>query len=116
MEATAHTFEEEFINEGQRIIRQGFSGTGFYVILEGDAAAVIDGEQRAKLSRGDFFGELSILLDEPPVADIVALTPLRCLVLPRTQLQEWLVSLPWVGLRMLQAELRRLRTANLWRS
>jgi CRP/FNR family transcriptional regulator, cyclic AMP receptor protein len=86
------------------------------VILEGDAAAVIDGEQRAKLSRGDFFGELSILLDEPPVADIVALTPLRCLVLPRTQLQEWLVSLPWVGLRMLQAELRRLRTANLWRS
>ena len=116
LEATAHTFEEEWFNEGQRIIRQGFSGTGFYVILEGEATANIDGERRAKLSRGDFFGELSILLDEPPVADIVALTPLRCLVLPRTDLEGWLVSLPWVSLRMLQAELRRLRTANLWRS
>ena len=116
LEATAHTFEEEWFPEGQRIIRQGFSGTGFYVILEGEATANIDGERRAKLSRGDFFGELSILLDEPPVADIVALTPLRCLVLPRTDLEGWLISLPWVSLRMLQAELRRLRTANLWRS
>jgi CRP/FNR family transcriptional regulator, cyclic AMP receptor protein len=97
-------------------LRQGFSGSGFYVILEGEAAIRIDGEQRAKLSRGDFFGELSILLDEPPSADVVALMPLRCLVLPRSELEEWLVSLPWVTLRLLQAELRRLSIANRWRS
>ncbi len=116
LEAVAHTFDEEWFGEGQRILRQGFSGTGFYVILDGDAAVRIDGQDRAKLSRGDFFGELSILLDEPPSADVVALTPLRCLVLPRTELQEWLVSLPWVTLRLLQAELRRLSIANRWRS
>jgi CRP-like cAMP-binding protein len=116
LEAVAHTFDEEWFGEGQRILRQGFSGTGFYVILDGDAAVRIDGQDRARLSRGDFFGELSILLDEPPSADVVALTPLRCLVLPRTELQEWLVSLPWVTLRLLQAELRRLSIANRWRS
>jgi CRP-like cAMP-binding protein len=116
LEAVAHTFDEEWFGEGQRILRQGFSGTGFYVILDGDAAVRIDGEDRAKLSRGDFFGELSILLDEPPSADVVALTSLRCLVLPRTELQDWLVSLPWVTLRLLQAELRRLSVANRWRS
>lgn len=116
LEAIAHTFEEEWFTEGQRIIRQGYSGTGFYVILDGEAEVRIDGESRAKISRGDFFGELSIMLDEPPVADIVALTPLRCMVLPRSQLEEWLVSLPWVAVRMLQAELRRLRTANRWRT
>jgi CRP-like cAMP-binding protein len=116
LEAITHTFDEEWFGEGQRILRQGFSGTGFYVILDGDAAVRIDGEDRAKLSRGDFFGELSILLNEPPSADVVALTPLRCLVLPRTELQDWLVSLPWVTLRLLQAELRRLSIANRWRS
>ena len=116
LEAITHTFDEEWFGEGQRILRQGFSGTGFYVILDGDAAVRIDGEDRAKLSRGDFFGELSILLNEPPSADVVALTPLRCLVLPRTELQNWLVSLPWVALRLLQAELRRLSIANRWRS
>lgn len=116
LEAVAHTFEEEWFNSGQRILRQGFSGTGFYVVLEGEAEVRIDGEQRAKLRRGDFFGEVSILLDVPPTADVVALVPLRCLVLPRTDLQEWLVSLPWVTLRMLQSELRRLSVANRWRS
>jgi CRP-like cAMP-binding protein len=116
LEAISHTFDEEWFGRGQRILRQGFSGTGFYVILDGDAAVRIDGEDRAKLSRGDFFGELSILLNEPPSADVVALTPLRCLVLPRNELQEWLVSLPWVTLRLLQAELRRLSIANRWRS
>jgi CRP-like cAMP-binding protein len=116
LEAITHTFDEEWFGEGQRILRQGFSGTGFYVILDGDAAVRIDGEDRAKLSRGDFFGELSILLNEPPSADVVALTPLRCLVLPRAELHDWLVSLPWVTLRLLQAELRRLSIANRWRS
>lgn len=116
LEAIAHTFDEEWFNAGQRILRQGFSGTGFYVILEGEAAIHIDGEERAKLSRGDFFGELSILLNEPPSADVIALRPLRCLVLPRSELEGWLVSLPWVTLRLLQAELRRLSIANRWRS
>lgn len=112
----AHTFDEEWFGEGQRILRQGFTGSGFYVILEGDASVRIDGQERAKLSRGDFFGEMSILLDEPPTADIVATTPLRCLVLARSDLAQWLSSMPSVTLRMLQAELRRLRDAGRWRS
>ncbi|MGH3116869.1 MAG: Crp/Fnr family transcriptional regulator [Gaiellales bacterium] len=114
LEAVAHTFDEEWFGAGQRILRQGFTGSGFYVILEGEASVRIDGRERAKLSRGDFFGEMSILLDEPPNADIVALGPLRCLVLARSNLSEWLLSMPPVALRMLQAELRRLRIAGRW--
>ncbi|MGH2756219.1 MAG: Crp/Fnr family transcriptional regulator [Actinomycetota bacterium] len=114
LEAVAHTFEEEWFGAGQRILRQGFTGSGFYVILQGEASVVIDGRERAKLSRGDFFGEMSILLNEPPNADIVALGPLHCLVLARSNLSEWLLSMPPVALRMLQAELRRLRAAGRW--
>ncbi len=116
LQAVSHTFEEESFAEGQRILRQGFSGTGFYVILQGEAAVVIDGRERSLLARGDFFGEISILLGEPPNADVTALTPLICIVLPGNQLTEWLVARPMVTLRMLQAEVRRLRATSRWRS
>jgi CRP-like cAMP-binding protein len=116
LQEVAHTFEEESFAEGQRILRQGFTGTGFYVILQGEAAVAIDGQERAHLGRGDFFGEISILLDEPPSADVIALSPLHCIVLPRDELVGWLASKPTVTLRMLQAEVRRLRAASQWRS
>jgi len=116
LEAIAHTFDEEWYSEGQRILRRGFAGSGFHLILEGEAAVRINGDDRARLARGDFFGEISALLGEPPSADVVALTPLRCLLLPGTQLQEWLMAKPAIAFRMLQTELRRLRVANEWRS
>ncbi len=116
LEAVAHTFDEEWFSEGQRILRQGFTGTGFYVILEGEAAVRIDGVDRAILGKGDFFGEISILLGEPPVADIVALHPLRCLVLGGPDTEPFLNSYPRVMYRMLQAQARRLRNASQWRS
>ncbi|HKY88862.1 MAG TPA: cyclic nucleotide-binding domain-containing protein [Candidatus Limnocylindrales bacterium] len=116
LEAVAHTFDEEWFSEGQRILRQGFTGTGFFVILEGEAAVRIDGVDRATLGKGDFFGEISILLGEPPVADIVALRPLRCLVLGGPDTEPFLNSYPRVMYRMLQAQARRLRNASQWRS
>ncbi len=116
LEAVAHTFEEEWFAEGQRIIRQGFAGTGFFVVMDGEVAVVIDGQERSRLGRGEFFGEVSVLLGEPPVADIVASRAVRCLVLSGPELEEFLVSFPRVMYRMLQAEARRLRSANLWQS
>ena len=115
LEAMVLAFEEEWVPEGHRIVRQGLSGSGFYVILEGEASVRIDGTERAKLSRGDFFGELSVLLDEPPVADVVALSPVRALVMSRTDLADILRSAPTMMLRMLQVTLRRLRSASEWR-
>jgi CRP-like cAMP-binding protein len=116
LQDVAHRFDEAVFPAGERILRQGLTGSGFYVILEGEAAVVVDGEQRATLSRGDFFGEVSILLGEPPVADVVALRPLRCLVLSGPATEPFFVGHPRVMFRMLQAQARRLRNANRWRS
>ncbi len=116
LERVAHTFDEAVFPQGQRILRQGFQGTGFYVILDGEVAVRVDGEDRARLGRGDFFGEVSILLGEPPSADVVALGPLRCLQLPGSGVEPFLQDHPTVMYRMLQALARRLRNANRWRS
>ena len=116
LEAIAHTMEERYFADGERVLRQGFSGSGFYIVLEGEAAARVNGVEVNRLGRGDFFGEISVLLGEPPSADIVALRPLRCAVLAAPQVEEFIVSHPKVGYRMLQAEARKLRTATKWRS
>lgn len=116
LEGVAHTFDEESFPDGARVLRQGFGGTGFYVITQGEAVVVIDGHETSRLGRGDFFGEISILLEEAPSADVMAVGALTCIVLSRDALADWLITKPTVMLRMLQAEARRLRAASRWRS
>jgi CRP-like cAMP-binding protein len=110
------TFDEASFPEGERVVRQGVSGAGFYIILEGEAAVQVDGSERTTLNRGEFFGEISILLGEEPVADIVVVRPMRCLVLAADQVEGFLTNHPQVMFRMLQVQARRLRQANQWRS
>jgi CRP-like cAMP-binding protein len=114
LEAVAHTFDEEVFSPGQRVLRQGISGGAFYVVLEGEAAVVIDGQERARLGRGEFFGEISVLLGGVPIADVRAETLLRCLVLAGPQLEPFLLEHPPVMLRMLQSVARRLRDTSRW--
>jgi CRP-like cAMP-binding protein len=116
LEGIVHLFEEAVFGEGERVLRQGLTGSGFYVILDGEAAVVVDGTERARLGRGEFFGEVSIILGESPIADVVAIRPLRCLVLAGPRVEPFLVDHPRVMYRMLQAQARRLRAANRWRS
>ena len=115
LERVAHTFEEEAFEPGRRVLRQGLSGSALYIILEGSATVTLDGEEGARLGRGDFFGEISVLIGEPPTADVHAETLLRCLVVPGTMLEPFLLDHPPVMLRMLKAEARRVRGANRWR-
>jgi CRP-like cAMP-binding protein len=114
LESVTHTLEEELFAPGQRVLRQGFTGTGLYFIVDGEAAIEIDGSERARLGRGEFFGEVSVLLGDPPVADVVAASPLRCMVLSEPDVEGFLLAHPRVMFRMLQAQARRLRNANLW--
>jgi CRP-like cAMP-binding protein len=114
LEALAHSFGEEVFAEGQRVIRQDVTGGGFYVILDGEAKVAIDGQERARLGRGEVFGEISILTDEAPTADVIATSLLRCLIIPGNELKAFLLKQPSVMYRMLQIEARRLRAANVW--
>ena len=116
LQRVAHTFEEAWFPAGERILRQGLTGSGFFVIIEGECEIRVDGELRATLGRGDFFGEVSILLGEPPVADVVARTAIRAIRLSGPAVEAFLVDHPKVMYRMLQAQARRLRNANRWRS
>ena len=116
LEEIAHLMDEAWFQDGERVLRQGFSGSGVYVILEGSAVIRVNGVDRATLKAGDYFGEISCLLGEEPVADIVASGQLRCLVLPGQQVEPFLVAHPRVMYRLLQGEARKLRNTTRWLS
>lgn len=112
LEEVAHTVGEELFAEGQRVLRQGMQGGGLFLILDGEAEVVIDGDKRARLGRGEFFGEIAALTGDAPTADVVATTLLRCLTVSGPELEQFLLDHPPVMLRMLKAEARRVRSAN----
>ena len=112
LDAAAHMFEEVWLGEGERILREGLTGSGFYVILDGEVTVRAGGRDTAVLGRGDFFGEVSALLGDPPSADVVALHPMRCLLLAGPALHDFLLAYPAVTYRMLLDQTRRLRTTT----
>ena len=116
LEAIDHIFEEQHFSPGERLLRKGFTGSGFFIIIEGEAIVQLDDQELARLGRGDFFGEVSILLGDLPTADVSAVGPLRCIVLPGPDVQGFLMAYPSVMYRMLQSEARRLRDTLRWRS
>jgi CRP-like cAMP-binding protein len=127
LEKVGQAFEEQTYEIGERAMRQGFVGSGFHVILEGDAEWRVDDKpvdrmattmlstKQLTLKRGDYFGELSILFDEPSISDVIALTPMRCIVLPTQDFEPFLMTYPHVMFRLLQGEARRLRDPLRWK-
>ena len=116
LEAIARSCEEVSFREGEWIVRQGEPHSDVYLIVDGQVAVVIDDEDRRILPKGSFFGEVSVLLEEPASASVVTRTPVRCLVVGGRDFQDFLIAHPQVMYRILKAEARRLRTASEWRT
>ena len=82
--------DEMKFKPGQVIIREGDTGDLFYVITEGYAEIIIRDAGGSdvvlhKAGPGDFFGELSMLTNEPRSARVRAVEPLTTLVLERDE-------------------------------
>ncbi len=76
----------------------------------------IGGRERTRLARGEAFGEISALLDEPVSGDLVALGPVGYIWLERERVRDFLVRHPELCFGMLQGEARRLRDPGRWYS
>jgi CRP/FNR family cyclic AMP-dependent transcriptional regulator len=92
------------------IARQGEIGSGFFVIVDGAARVVRDGQELARLGPGDFFGEMSVIDGLPRVAQVVATTDIRCLALATWEFERLVLNHPTIGLAILRGLSARLRS------
>ena len=78
-------FQTERYDEGHEIIREGQTGDRLFIIARGWVEVTQRGRPRpiAKLSDGDYFGEMALLRDEPRNATVAAISPCVCLTLQR---------------------------------
>ena len=99
--------------EGKEIVKQGTTGTGLHVLMEGQTKVVVGNRTRQRLGPGDFFGEISLLDRGPRTATVVAETPVRTLSLSSWNFRAALKEHPSMAIKMLEELARRVRGANL---
>jgi hypothetical protein len=102
--------------QGDYLFREGDLGTEMYIIQDGQVAILkeIDGEERelARLDKGDFFGEMSVLEDLPRTASAKAVVDSRLLEINGSTFDQMLRSNPEIAVRMMRKLARRLRETD----
>jgi voltage-gated potassium channel len=98
--------------EGEEIVKEGQTGSTFYVIADGAAKVVRGGRTVGRLDAGRFFGELAVLGGTPRTASVVATAPTTCVILSARNLQKVLRDEPGIALEMLGYVAHRLAEAE----
>ena len=104
--------KERDFESGHTVVTKGDPGDGFYLIFEGAAEVRSDGKTLSKLGPGQFFGEMSILDNQPRSADVVTVEPSRILFLSALSFKTLIFANPKIALKMLQEFAQRLRSAD----
>lgn len=92
-------------------------GDALYIVSAGQVKVVLIGEDGREvilsvLGDGDFFGEMSLIDDEPRSAHVIAMKDSHLLVLRRDDFQQQLQQHPSVALKLLRVLVQRLRRAD----
>ncbi|MGN6797080.1 MAG: cyclic nucleotide-binding domain-containing protein, partial [Gaiellaceae bacterium] len=74
LERIAGWLQSYSVPEGDLLVREGASAHEFFLIEDGEAAVLEDGERIAVLGPGDFFGELGLIETGKRTASVVATT------------------------------------------
>ena len=102
---------EVHVPAGRVLMSEGAPGRDFVIVIEGTASATRRGKALGEVDAGSFFGELSLLDEQPRTATVTAATPMRIYVLNAFEFRRLLDLSPTVACRVFDAA--RTRTAAL---
>lgn len=99
------------------IVFEDDPGDALFVVKTGQVKVVLIGEDGREvilsvLGTGDFFGEMSLIDDQPRSAHVIAMEDSKLLVLYREDFHRCLERTPRIALGLLRALSRRLRSAD----
>jgi CRP/FNR family cyclic AMP-dependent transcriptional regulator len=109
LKSIARECKSRSFKAGEAIVKEGESGAGFYLITDGSVDVRRRGKTISKLGKGDFFGEMTLLDNQPRSADVIAATDTICSVLTGWSFVGLLRSKPDIGVNMIKELIHRLR-------
>ena len=112
LERLAGQLHERKFPAGSTVVSEGATGTGFFVITEGEAEVEIGGQVRGKLGPGDYFGEMALIDEGIRSATITAVTDLTCYGMTPWEFKPFVDEHPEVAWTLLQNMTRHLREAQ----
>ena len=98
--AIAPHADEIEVQEGTELVRQGEFAYEFFVIDDGTADVMRDGERIAELGPGDFLGEMGIVGKVVRNATVVTTSPSRVVVMTEQALRSIATTNPAVADRI----------------
>ena len=107
----AVTGELDF-DEGQFVVLQGQVGTGLYVIVEGEVKVEHGSVELARLGPNDFFGELSVIDQQPRNANVQATAPTTVLAVASWDFLDLIEKDPHFSLNLIKGLVSRVRSAG----
>jgi len=108
----AESGREYKYKSGYRIVEKGMTGDKFYLVLDGKVEIQKSGGVLATMSKGQFFGELSLIDEQPWAADVVAVQLTHCLTLSKRVFSTLTRRHPEFVQLILKQVVRRLRVAE----
>jgi|SRR5579862_264477 len=111
LQKLARWTDEVSVGEGHELATEGRFAHEFFVIEEGSAAVIQNGERVGDLGPGDFFGEIGLLETDRRTASVVALTPMRLIVMFQREFNQMEREMPAVADRLRAAIRARLAEA-----
>ena len=96
------------VEAGRVFIREGETGREFFVVMSGDAEIRKGDQVVAFRGPNEFFGEISLLLDRPRSATVVARTDMTLEVIERRDFRQLLTEHPELYEPLLTATAERL--------
>ena len=87
-------------NVGEYIFHTGDEGAGAAIILNGKIEIKAGDVVLATLKEGDFFGEISLVLDERRTADAIAVEDTELVFFLRPELERWIKRAPQQGAKL----------------
>jgi len=105
----ADSMQELSFPAGKEVIAEGKGGVGFFVILAGSARVTQGGEDRGRLTAGDYFGEMALIDGDDRAASIHADGDLRCGVMSPWTFRPFVKDHPDIAWALLTAMVKRVR-------
>lgn len=108
----ANSGKERSFGPGDVIVKEGETGVGFYLILDGKVEVRKKNKTLSTLSSGDAFGEMGLIDDQPRSADVVAVSPTETFCLSAWSFTGLITGHPKIALKMMKVLVGRLRTTD----